>query len=147
MEKAPVFERDGIEYGVTDGLFRSRWWNYYERGCSYAEGEYWKEAEADFKEAIKQRDEDRRRARTYGVLNFIDYFPHRELGVSYYHQTRYAEAINELERSIADTPSAKAGYFLDKARREWLLQEGIDAQRPRLVSTSQRPARFRTPSR
>jgi hypothetical protein len=133
VEKAPVYEREGIRYGVTDGLFRSRWWNYYERGCSYAEGEYWKEAEADFKEAIKQRDEDRRRARTYGVLNFIDYFPHRELGISYYHQTRYEEAISELERSITDTPSAKAYYFLDKARREWILQEGLDTQLPTLV--------------
>ena len=28
VEKAPVFERDGVKYGVTDGLFRSRWWNY-----------------------------------------------------------------------------------------------------------------------
>ena len=81
------------------------------------------------------------------MLNFIDYFPHRELGVSYYHQTRYEEAINELERSISDTPSAKAGYFLDKARREWLLQEGIDAQRPRLVVNEPKAGEIRTASR
>jgi len=136
VETAPVYRKDGVEYGVVDGLFRSRWWNYYERGCSYAEGEYWEDAEAAFKKAIKQRDEDRRRARTYGVLNFIDYFPHRELGVSYYHQGRYREAIDELERSTEDTPSAKAYYFLNKARRGWLLQEGLDTQMPDLVISS-----------
>ena len=54
VEKAPVYREDGVEYGVVDGLFRSRWWNYYERGCSYAEGGYWEDAEADFKKALKQ---------------------------------------------------------------------------------------------
>ena len=133
VEKTPVYERDGIQYGVTEGLFRSRWWNYYERGCSYSEGGYWEEAKADFREAIKQRDEDRRRARTYGVLNFIDYFPHRELGVCYYQEGRHQEAIQELERSAGETPSAKAYYFLDKARREWLLEQKLDSRLPEVM--------------
>ena len=139
VEKAPIYEKNGVKFGVTDGLFRSRWWNYYERGCSYAEGGYWNEAEGDFQEAIKQRDEDRRRARTYGVLNFIDYFPHREIGICYYHRALYGEAIRELERSIKDTPSAKAYYFLDKARKEWLLREGLDLQRPTVAIETPRP--------
>ena len=139
VETAPVYRKDDMDYGVTRGLFRSRWWNYYERGCSYADGEYWAEAEADFRSALKQDARDRRRARTYGVLNFIDYFPHRELGVSHFHQGRYPEAIRALETSIAQTPSAKAYYFLDRARREWLLQEGLDTHPPELVLTAPVP--------
>ena len=65
--------KDGKVYGVVEGSFRHRWWNYYERGLSFAEGEFWEEAATDLKEAIKQRKEDQRMARTYG-MHFVDYF-------------------------------------------------------------------------
>ena len=60
----PQYTKDGTPYGVVKGLFRERWWNFYERGVSYFDGGFWEEAIADFKEAIRQRDEDQRRART-----------------------------------------------------------------------------------
>ena len=50
--------KDGIEYGVVRGSFRHRWWNYYERGLSFAEGEFYREALSDLKEAADQRFED-----------------------------------------------------------------------------------------
>ena len=36
----PVYTKDGKFYGVVPGVWRERWWNYYQRGLSYAEGEY-----------------------------------------------------------------------------------------------------------
>ena len=30
--------KDGRQYGVVKGLFRERWWNFYERGCSFLQG-------------------------------------------------------------------------------------------------------------
>jgi len=30
--------RDGIDFGKVQGNFREEFWNYYERGLSYAEG-------------------------------------------------------------------------------------------------------------
>ena len=57
VNQGKVYVKDGKEYGVTSSqVWRGRWWNYYERGSSYAEGEFWPEAIADLQEAIKQRD-------------------------------------------------------------------------------------------
>jgi hypothetical protein len=67
---------------TSSRIWRARWWNYYKRGTSYAAGEFWTEAIADLQQAIAQRSVDQRQARTYG-LHFIDYFPHRELGIVY----------------------------------------------------------------
>jgi hypothetical protein len=64
---------------TTSGAFRGRWWNYYERGVSLADKHLWNDAETDLREALRQRGQDQRRARTYG-MHFLDYFPHRELG-------------------------------------------------------------------
>ena len=75
-----VREKDGQQYGVTDGVFRGRWWSYYERGTSYLAGGFHEEAAADFQQALKGRSRDTWRARTYG-LHFVEYFPARELGV------------------------------------------------------------------
>ncbi len=123
--------RDGKEYGLVRGTFRNRWWNYYERGISFSDGKFWAEAERDFREAIQQRAEDRRRARTYG-MHFIDYFPRRELGIVYYFSGRYQEALRELETSLSQAPSAKAKYFINLTRRKILEQTGRDRMPPRI---------------
>ncbi|MBW2148043.1 MAG: hypothetical protein JRI22_13560 [Deltaproteobacteria bacterium] len=123
--------RDGKEYGLVRGTFRNRWWNYYERGVSFSDGKFWAEAESDFKEAVRQRAEDRRRARTYG-MHFIDYFPRRELGIVYYFTGQYREALRELETSLSQAPSAKAKYFLNLTRKEILEQTGLDRTPPRI---------------
>lgn len=121
--------KEGKVYGVTRGLFRERWWNFYERGCSFASGEFWDEAMADFRESLKQRNKDGYRARTYG-MHFMDYFPHRELGIAYYHTGQYSEAIDELSTSLSQIETAKAKYFLNKARAEILKQTQSDDYPP-----------------
>ncbi len=129
MERRPI-EKDGRLYGVTRGLFRNRWWHYYERALSFADGEFWKQAELDLREAIRQRDEDQRRARTYG-MHFIDYFPHGELGVVLYHQAletntgdKLRASIRELKASVEMVKSAKAEHYLDLARKALIEWEG-----------------------
>ena len=133
VEQGKVYVKDGKRYGVTSShIWRGRWWNYYERGLSYAEGAFWPEAIADLHEAIKQRDADQRRTRTYG-LHFIDYFPHRELGIVYYHLGRYADAIREIETSLSGVDTAKAKFYLNKARQGQLEQSKGDTAAPRLL--------------
>ena len=113
-----VYVKDGKEYGKTSGyIFRHKWWNYYERGISYAEGEFYEDAIGDFTQAINQRPGDQRMARTYG-MHFIDYFPHRELGIIHYQRGDLAAARKELELSLSQYPSAKARYYLDRVRKE-----------------------------
>ena len=130
-----AYVKEGKVHGVTKGLFRERWWNFYERGCSFASGKFWDEAVADFKEALRQRDRDGYRARTYG-MHFVDYFPHRELGITYYYTGQYPEAIDELSTSLSQVETAKAKYFLNKARKEVLQQTRSDVLPPLIVNLS-----------
>ena len=125
--------KDGKEYGVTSRqTWRARWWDYYDRGSSYATGEYWDEALADFQAAIKQRHDDQRYARTYG-MHRLDYLPHRELGIVYYRLGRYPEAIDELTTSLSNVDTAKAKFYLNKTRRSFLQQTGRDTAAPHIV--------------
>ena len=128
-----VYVKDGIEYGKTSGyIFRHKWWNYYERGISYAEGEFYEDAIGDFTQAINQRPGDQRMARTYG-MHFIDYFPHRELGIIHYQRGDLAAAREELELSLSQYPSAKARFYLDRVRKALLEQEAKEVPPPRLT--------------
>ena len=130
-----AYVKDGKTYGIVSGAFRHRWWNYYERGTSFADGQFFAEAESDLKEAIRQRDGDQRMARTYG-MHFVDYFPRRELGGVYLDQGRIAEAIVELETSLAQHRSAKAEFYLDQARKKQLETSGVDLNNPAITIAS-----------
>jgi len=92
VEKGKIYEKDGKIYGRHKGLFKSKWYNYYLRGLSYCEGEFWEDAAADFIKATQKRDKDQRRARTYGV-HFINYFPNRELGIANFNLGKYQKKI------------------------------------------------------
>jgi len=129
VKKRTVYEKEGRKYGKTEGLFKGKWNDYYLRGISYNDGGYWHDAIPDFQEAIHRRDKDKRRARTYG-LHFIDYFPNRELGIAYYNIGKYPEAIQALEASLTAFPTARAKYYINKARTQWLKETRTDTAPP-----------------
>ncbi|MEZ4528640.1 MAG: caspase family protein [Desulfobacterales bacterium] len=131
----PPVEKDGRIYGITKGSFRSRWWNYYERGLSFMQGSLWEHAEKDFRAALAQSDRDERRVRTYG-RHLTEYFPHRELGICLFQQNRIAEAAAELERSLSFEKTAKAEFYLDKARKTRMEQENLDHSPPQVQMES-----------
>ena len=108
VEKGMVYEKDGKFYGKPDGLFKSQWNDFYARGVSYSDGEFWEDAAADFSKALEKRQDDQRRARTYG-MHFIDYFPNRELGIAYFHLGRFQEAVRALEFSPSPPPTPPEG--------------------------------------
>jgi TolB-like protein len=142
VEKGKVYEKDGKLYGKPEGLFKSRWNDYYQRGVSYSEGEFWEDAAADFSKALNKRKDDQRRARTYG-MHFIDYFPNRELGIAYFHLGKFQEAIQALETSLKTADSARAKFYLNKARSAWLNETKIDLLPPAITVTYP-PAGYRT---
>lgn len=131
--------RDGVKYGVTEGTFRGRWWNYYERGRSFLDGRYWAEAERDLKTAVAARGRDQLWSRTYGLHFLPEYFPHRELGIAYYYQERLLEAEQELVFSLNQQYSARAAYFLNETRRLLLEQQQAD-QTPPVITLSPFPS-------
>jgi tetratricopeptide (TPR) repeat protein len=113
-------------------VFRDTFWDFYERGLKYSEAGAWKAAIADFKAARAKRDKEDRRARTYGV-DFIEYFPVRELGVALYQDGQFKAAVAELEKSLAAYPTAKAAYYYNLARAALLRQSAADPKPPRIT--------------
>ena len=114
--QTPVYLKDAKAYGVTSGLFNDGWWSFYERGLSFAEGEFYGEALEDLQTAIQMRSNDQWKSRTYG-MHFIDYFPHREQGIVYYRTGKYDDAAQELETSLKTAESARAKFFLNMTRK------------------------------
>ena len=99
--------KDGVTYGITNVPFRHRWWHYQERGLSWARGGFWEYAETDLRACLRLRQEDSRRARTYG-MHFVQCFAHRELGAVLLAQGQLDEAEQEVRLSLEQEPSAKA---------------------------------------
>jgi hypothetical protein len=126
-------------YGVVNP-WRARWWNYYERGRSFADGGFWKEAEADFRIALSKRSSDQRWARTYGLHFVPEYFPNREMGIALLHLDQPEEGITLLEASYEDQPSARAAYYLDTSRAERVARLGSDIGGPTIELISPTPA-------
>ena len=117
---------------ATTGVFRDTFWDFYDRGLKYSEAGAWKAAIQDFRAARAKRDKEDRRARTYGV-DFIEYFPVRELGVALYHDGQFKAAVAELEKSLAAFPTAKAAYYYNLARAALLRQAAADPKPPRIT--------------
>ncbi len=136
MNAGPVYVKNGKRYGVTkSGVMRNQWWQYYERGLSYRDGEYWAEAVSDLQSALGTHlgQKDQRRANTYG-LNFVEnYFPHRELGIIYFRLGRYDDALNELTTSLSQSESAKAKFYINHVRQTLIQQTQRDVAAPRIV--------------
>lgn len=134
VERGKVYMVAGKPYCVASGIWRGKWWQHYERAVSCTEGKFWHEAIASFKAALadKRGAKDRWRANTYGVRIIDGYFPHRELGIVYYHLNRYRQAQQELEHSLGNVESAKAKFYLNKTRRVLLQQTKRDTQPPRI---------------
>ena len=125
------YQRDGQIFGTVRGTFRNRWWNYYDRALSFAEGQFYREAVGDLEIALRKRSDDQRMARTYG-MHFVDYFPHRELGVILYQQGDLAAARQHLELSLEQFPTDRAAFYLNQVRKTQLEQAGTGGTEPEL---------------
>lgn len=130
-----AYTRDGEQYGVTKGVFHGRWWSYYERGKSYLAGQYYEEAAADFRNAIRMRSRDSWRARTYG-LHFVEYFPNRELGVALMHLGRLEEASDQVEKSLAMMDTDRGHFYLDEITRMKIAQGTVSDEDAPAIDTS-----------
>jgi len=104
--------------GKTRGTFLGDWFDYYERGLSFADCLMWQEAANDLTTAISKRSKDKRRVYTLGMHFITNYFPNRELGVVLYQQGKFIEAQKHLMQSLTQFPSTKAEFYLNKTRIE-----------------------------
>ncbi len=113
-------------------LHHHNWWNYYQRGVALLARNQAAEAQADFERCLGLRagakygfDQDRWRARTYGLHVIDSYFPNRELGICHYTLSRTDEAIRLLEISLKQAPSGRAKHYLNLARAQSLRGQTV----------------------
>jgi TolB-like protein len=94
---------------------QSKFYQYYSDGQDYIEKKDWLRAIQEFRSAISLEFEDAARKRTYGT-RFIEYYPHREIGICHYYLGEKQDAIKELELSAAYESSERASEYLDLLR-------------------------------
>lgn len=90
-----------------------KFYNYYEEGLEYMKRGDWDRAVEEFKAAVSLEFKDRPKVRTYG-MHFVDYFPHREMGVCYFNLGDAENATKHLQLSQAFSPSKRATEYLAK---------------------------------
>ena len=122
--------KDGKAYGFR-GIFRGKFWNYYQAGLSYAEGFCLNEAAMAFSRAIDVNPKDNRYVTTYG-MNYIQYYPHRELGIIRFYQNNYKDAIPELKQSLNNCASGRALFFLNASLKTITILSNNDHEKPEI---------------
>lgn len=127
--------RDDKVSGTTGEEFAGIWWSYYERALTSIDGGSYHEAVKDLQQAIQGNDFDQWQFETPDK-KIIDYFPHREMGIIYYRQKEFDKAIDELEYSLESTGSAKAHFYLNQARSEKIIRDGLDHSPPEIFLES-----------
>jgi len=137
VTRPPLVYENGVAYGRTRGAWRDRWWNYYEAGRDYSKVDSGLEyAVLCFRGAIARRSRDQYGARTYGVHFLEEYFPHRELGITLFRLGDFDGAIRELALSRSQTDSARARYYLNRARGLRLQALDLDLGPPTIAIVS-----------
>ncbi len=92
-----------------------RWYNYYENGLRLMKEQKYAQAIVAFEQALSGLYEDQpKKVQTYG-MHFIEYHPHREIGIAAYYLGDMERAREELELALAYNPSdARAAEFYAK---------------------------------
>ncbi|MBI5473513.1 MAG: hypothetical protein HY961_14310 [Ignavibacteriae bacterium] len=94
---------------------QAKFYNYYSNGLDYMKAGDWLRAIEEFKSAASLEFEDTDMRRTYGT-RFIDYFPHREMGIAHYNLGEFEIARKELELSLAYVSSSRAEEYLERVK-------------------------------
>jgi TolB-like protein len=102
--------------GAYTARGQDKFYNYYEKGVEYVEKADWLRAIQEFQSATSLEFEDARRKRTYGT-HFMEYFPHREIGIAYYNLGESGNALKELTLSLDYVDSRRAENYLDLVKK------------------------------
>ncbi len=90
---------------------QNKFYNYYTAGQDFMEKKDWVRAIGEFKSAASLEFEDTKRKRTYGT-HFMEYFPHREMGIAYFNLGEMESAKGELDLSRAYTTTDRTDEYL-----------------------------------
>ena len=89
------------------------WYQSYNNGNKAMERNDWNEAIQKFKEALQVKDKDKNKQRAFGAI-FIEYYPHRGLGIAYYHSGQIEFARKEISISLQQNATGLAREYMEK---------------------------------
>lgn len=111
-----------------------KWYKSYEMGIETMKTGNWKVAANHFHNALKVKNKDKHKTRAYGTV-FIEYYPHRELGICLYYLGQVEPAKKQLDLSLKQAPTLRAREFFDK------IQSGnIPEPSPDVITPSPTPS-------
>jgi TolB-like protein len=107
------------------------WYKAYDNGLKAMEKQNYQAAVDYFKEALKSQEKDSGKKRAMGTI-FVEYFPHRELGICYYYLGNINAAMNELNTSMSQSASNRAQQYLSEieAGNHPEVNESIEKESP-----------------
>ena len=94
----------------------AQWHKAYKAGLQAMKRQNWQVAAQYFEEALKKKNQDKKKIRASGVM-FIAYYPHRELGICYYNLGLITRAKKELALSLRQAPSKRTKKYIDRILR------------------------------
>lgn len=92
---------------------KPQWYVNYQAGLEAVDASNWQLASQYFQEAIRIKNDETNKLRAFGAI-FIEYFPHRELGICYYHLGDYENARQYLQFSISRKATDRAKDYLNR---------------------------------
>ncbi len=111
-----------------------KWYKSYEIGLESMKAGSWRAAAGHFQNALKVKNKDKHKTRAYGTV-FIEYYPHRELGICLYYLGQAEPAKKQLGLSLKQAPTLRAREFFDK------IQSGnIPEPSPDVITPSPTPS-------
>jgi tetratricopeptide (TPR) repeat protein len=112
------------------------WYQSYEKGLKAIAARQWEEAERQLKAAAASGPRPGRQVRAYG-MRFMDFIPGYHLGVVYFNQQRYREALEELQR-VEGTGLVARGDA-EHARLTDMIEQATARQAARAATTPAPP--------
>ncbi len=103
----------GILFVFSALSAQNKFYNYYSTGLDYMQKQDWQRAITEFRSAASLEFEDVQRKRTYGT-RFIEYYPHREIGIALYMIGDTENAKKELELSLAYRSSDRGEEYFKR---------------------------------
>jgi len=100
-----------------------QWHADYVKGLQAARDGRLQEAIMLFQQALKVRTTDSGKLRAQGTT-FIEYYPHREMGICYYYLGDLENARRELNISLSQAPTPRARRFLELVERGQIPPKG-----------------------
>ena len=109
-----------VEHSAQENLRHKNWWNFYASAKDRLDRGDYKQALIEFQRCVGDQpgarltnDQPAWRVRTYGMHFAENYFPYRELGVTYFLMGQYEEASTALKQSLEQLPSGRASHYLN----------------------------------